>query len=181
MKTAVSVRDVTKTYESGAAAVRALDSVSFEARAEVSLARAMIAEARAMLEKTVVRSPIDGIVLHRHLKTGENVLSSPAGGNQTILTIADNSVLRVRVDVDEVDVGRLREGQDAWVRADAYGDRKFPGRVIRIGEILGRKNIRTDDPVEKVDTKILEALIELEPGSELKLGLRVDAFISLKR
>jgi hypothetical protein len=86
--------------------------------------------------------------------------------------------LRVRVDVDETDVATLRTGQKAFVKADTYGDKQFHGSVFRIGEILGKKNIRTDEPSEKVDTKILEVLLELEPNSQLKPGLRVDAFIS---
>jgi hypothetical protein len=42
---------------------------------------------------------------------------------------------------------------------------------------LGHKNVRTDDPKEKVDTKILETLVQMDPGSHLPVGLRVDAFI----
>jgi hypothetical protein len=42
---------------------------------------------------------------------------------------------------------------------------------------LGHKNIRTDEPTEKVDTKILETLIQLDPGTQLPDGLRVDAYI----
>jgi len=62
-----------------------------------------------------------------------------------------------------------------------YGERKFAGRVIRIGGMLGRKNIRTDEPSERVDTKILETLIELDAGASLPIGLRVDAFIEVRR
>jgi hypothetical protein len=51
------------------------------------------------------------------------------------------------------------------------------GRVIRIGGMLGRKNVRTDEPSERVDTKILETLVELDAGTSLPIGLRVDAFI----
>lgn len=151
------------------------------AKAEVDLARAGIAESRALLEKTVVRAPIDGIVLRKHLRTGESVSSSPNGPSEAIYTLADSSVLRVRAEVDEVDVGRLAPGSRAYVTADAYPGMKFQGRVVRIGEVLGRKNVRTGEPNEKVDTKILETLIELEPGAGLKLGLRVDAFIETDR
>jgi len=49
--------------------------------------------------------------------------------------------------------------------------------VICVGQQLGRKNLRTDEPTEKVDTKILETLVELDRGAELPVGLRVDAFI----
>lgn len=147
------------------------------ARAEIELARAGIAEARALLEKTIVRSPINGVILRKHLRTGESVSSSSNGASEAIVTLADPAVLRVRVDVDEVDVGKLAIGRRAWVIADTYAGQKFWGRVVRIGEVLGKKNVRTGEPNEKVDTKILETLIELDPGSSLKLGLRVDAFI----
>ena len=48
---------------------------------------------------------------------------------------------------------------------------------MRIGQELGRKNVRTDEPTERVDNKILETLVELDAGVELPVGLRVSAFI----
>ncbi len=83
----------------------------------------------------------------------------------------------MRVEVDETEVGRVSVGQKAYVTADAFPGQKFWGQVIRAGEQLGRKNIRTDEPAERVDTKVLEALIELYPGVQLPIGLRVDSFI----
>jgi HlyD family secretion protein len=144
------------------------------AESDVSLARSRLEEAQALHEKTFVRAPIDGIVLRRQRRAGETVstlFDSP------IVTVADDYVRRVRVDVDETDVAKVAVGQAAYVIADAFGDRRFPGRVIRIGQILGRKNVRTDEPTERVDTKVLETLVELEGGRELPLGLRVQAFI----
>ena len=72
---------------------------------------------------------------------------------------------------------KVRVGQKAYVTADAFGKKKFWGWVVRVGQQLGPKNVRTDEPTEKVDTKILETLVELDPGSQLPDGLRVDAFI----
>lgn len=144
------------------------------AKAEVALARARLQEARAMLEKTVVRSPIDGVVLRRHAKAGESVSTQ---FDSPIVTLADRSAVRVRMDVDETDVARLHVGQAAYVTADAFGTRRFPGKVVRVGQILGKKNVRTDEPTERVDQKVLETLIELEDGKDLPLGLRVRAFL----
>ncbi len=149
-----------------------------KAEADIKLAEANIAEARAMLEKTVIRAPLTGTILRKHLKSGETVIGSMGVPSTPIVTLADTSVLRVRVDVDETDVAKLQTGQKAFVKADAYGDKQFHASVFRIGEILGKKNIRTDEPSEKVDTKILEVLLALELNSPLKPGLRVDAFIS---
>jgi ABC exporter DevB family membrane fusion protein len=144
------------------------------ADAEVALARAALDESRALLQKTLIRAPIDGIVLRKHRRAGESVSTQ---FESPVLTIADRSRLRVRIDVDEADVARLRDGQAAYVTADAFGERRFTGRVVRVGQVLGRKNVRTDEPTERVDTKVLETLIELSDGRELPLGLRVQAFI----
>jgi HlyD family secretion protein len=144
------------------------------AEAAVAAAEAQLAEARAYLEKTYVRSPIDGVILRKFRHTGESVSTQ---FDSPIVTVANDSVLRVRLDVDETDVARLRVGQPAFVTAEAYGSRKFTGRVIRVGRILGKKNVRTDEPSERVDTKILETLVELDPGQSLPLGLRVDSYV----
>jgi ABC exporter DevB family membrane fusion protein len=145
-----------------------------KAEADVELARAQLDEARARFEKTFIRSPINGIVLRKHLKSGESVSDMR---DMPIVTVADVATLRVRVDVDETDVSRIEINQQAYVTADAFGDRRFRGRVVRIGQVLGRKNVLTDEPSERVDTKILETLIELDAGQQLPAGLRVDSFI----
>lgn len=142
--------------------------------AEIASAEARAAEARALLSKTVILSPINGVVLRKHQRTGESVSSQAAS---PILTLGDTSRLRVRVDVDETDVARVAIGQDVIIKASAYGDKTFNGKVTRIGHILGKKNIRTGNPSERVDTKVLETLVDLEPGANLPIGLRVDACI----
>lgn len=146
------------------------------AEADLKLARGRLEEARARYAKTFIRSPIDGTVLRKHHRDGESVSNSSTAPDP-ILTIGDKKVLRVRVEVDETEVSKVRVGQKAYVTADAFGEQKFWGHVVRVGEQLGRKNIRTDEPTERVDTKILETLVELDSGVQLPMGLRVDAFI----
>jgi ABC exporter DevB family membrane fusion protein len=144
------------------------------AESQVALARAQLDEARVLYEKTFIRAPISGVILRKHRKAGEAVSTQ---FDSPILTIADRSALRVRVDVDEVDVSKIALGQRAYVTADAFKGVRFSGRVFRVGQVLGKKTIRTDEPAERVDTKILEVLLELDKGQQLPLGLRVDAFI----
>jgi HlyD family secretion protein len=144
--------------------------------AELALAKSELAEAEAKYEKTLIRSPINGVVLRKHHRSGESVSNSSTVPDP-IVTIGDNSVLRVRMDVDETEVAKVKVGQAAYVTADAYGKEKFVGHVIRVGKELGRKNVQTDEPTEKVDTKILETLIQLDAGAQLPVGLRVDAYV----
>lgn len=152
----------------------ARDDERQRAQAAVDVAWAQLGEARAFLEKTYIRSPLNGIVLRKFKHPGESVSTQ---FDSPIVTLADESSLRVRLDVDETDVARLRVGQSAFVTAEAYGTERFTGHIIRVGRILGRKNVRTDEPSERVDTKILETLMELDPGQKLPLGLRVDAYV----
>ncbi|MBX3266600.1 MAG: efflux RND transporter periplasmic adaptor subunit [Acidobacteria bacterium] len=156
------------------AAVRLAETELLEFGPRIAAAEARVREAEARLEKTIVRSPITGLVLRKRLKDGESVSPESQLG---IVTVADRSSLRVRVDLDETDVARIAVGQRAYVTADAYRDTKFAGRVVSVGQILGRKNFTTERPTERVDTRVLEVLIELDAGQMLPLGLRVDTFI----
>jgi HlyD family secretion protein len=151
------------------------EDVAF-AQADLQQAKAQAADARAKYEKTFIRSPIDGTVLRKHHRNGESV-SASATVADPVLTIGDTKVLRVRVDIDETDVSKVHVGQKAYVTTDAFGKQKFCGHVVQIGELLGPKTVRSDEPTERVDRKFLETLVELDPGAGLPMGLRVDAFI----
>jgi HlyD family secretion protein len=141
------------------------------AQANINAAKARFDEIRAQIEKTIVRSPIDGIVLKLYHRAGETVTNFPPS---PIAAVGDTSRLRVRADIDETDVAQIALGQTAWVTADAFRDKRFRGSVSHIGAQLGRKNFRNDNPEERVDNKILEVLIDLDAGAPLPIGLPVD-------
>lgn len=136
------------------------------------------AEARALLEKTRIHAPIDGKVLWVHRRAGEMVsvfFDSP------VLTVGDTSTLRLRVEVDERDVGRLRMGQRAYATAEAFGEARFWGTVTRIGGLMGRKTVHSDSPSERKDTKVLETLVTLDERPPLPIGLRMEVYIENSR
>jgi HlyD family secretion protein len=143
------------------------------AAADLALARAKLEEARAQLQRTIIRAPIDGTVLRRYRRPGEVVSEIR---DTSILSIGDISTLRVRADVDEADINRVKPGAKVHVKADAFGDQKFPGKVVRIGQTLGRKSFIADTPGERLDTKVLEVVVELDSPGPLMPGLRVDVF-----
>jgi len=147
------------------------------ARAKVEGARARIAEITAQIEKTIIRSPIDGVVLKIFRKTGETVSNLPP---TLIATVGEIDRLRVRADVDETDVARVSLGQTAWVTADAFKNKRFRGTVTKISMQLGRKNFRRENPEERLDTKILEVLLDLE-DARLPVGLPVDVIFEAPR
>src|SRR6266850_2605003 len=157
------------------AAKAVLNNAKSEAERRRGLAERNVIS-RDYLEKSYIRAPISGVILRKLRHNGESVSTQ---FDSPVITMADDSTLRVRLDVDESDVSKLKVGQQAYVTAEAYGTRKFRGHVIRVGRILGKKNVRTDEPSEHVDTKILETLVELDPGQPLPLGLRVDSFVEI--
>ncbi len=145
------------------------------AQANLKQAEANVQELRAEIEKTQLRSPVNGFVLRRYKSVGETVTVLPP---TLIATVGDISRLRVRADLDGADVAKVKLGQRAWVTADAYGSKRFPGVVSKIGTSLGPKRIRTDDPTERMDTQVLDVWIDLDGQVQLPVGLRVDVFFT---
>ena len=72
-------------------------------------------------------------------------------------------------------------GDRAYVTADAFGKTKFWGHVVRLGQEMGPESIRTDEPTERVDKKILETLVQPDMATDCLLGLWVDAFVLIHR
>jgi hypothetical protein len=91
-----------------------------------------------------------------------------------ILSMADTSSLRLRAEVDESDVGMVAAGQKGYATAEAYGDKRFAGHVLRLAGELGRKKVRNDDPRARIDTRILETVFVFDEPSTIPLGLRMD-------
>ncbi len=142
-------------------------------RARVAGSQARRDQARALLDRLTIRAPIAGEILSVKVRAGEYY--NPGTGEAVVM--GDTRVLRVRMDVEERDIGKISKGLHASITADAFPGQSFPGRVVEIGRRMGRKNIRTDDPVERIDTKILEVVIELDKREALLPGLRVVSVI----
>jgi HlyD family secretion protein len=101
------------------------------ARAAVGQARATLRSDETNLSKATILSPIDGVVLKRTVEPGQTVAASLQA--PVLFTLAENlSQMELQVDVDEADVGQVREGQAATFGVDAYPGRKYPTRVTRV-------------------------------------------------
>ncbi|WP_428265669.1 HlyD family secretion protein [Haliangium sp.] len=150
------------------------------ARARVAAAEARRDQARATLARLTVRAPTAGEILQLKVRPGEYY---QPGGAEPLLLLGDTRTLRVRVDVDERDLAALALGAEAHVTARAHPARHFSGRVVEIGRRMGRKNVRTDDPAERNDVKILEVVVELDQGptaaDSLIVGQRVMSYIAV--
>lgn len=143
------------------------------AESALSAARAEVSAAEALLEKTRIRAPVSGTVLQVIPKLGEIVAPSP---DQPLVVIGDMSLLRVKAELDEADVSKVKVGQKAFVRSLSYPGREFEGTVSSLAPSLAPPRIGLRGPRRPTDVEVLEVTIDLAPGAPLLPGMRVDAF-----
>jgi HlyD family secretion protein len=99
--------------------------------AGVEAARAALERVRLDLERSTIKSPIDGVVIRRSVELGQTVAASLEA--PTLFTIArDLANMRVDASVSEADIGAVRTGQRALFSVDSYPGRPFEGRVLEI-------------------------------------------------
>lgn len=102
-----------------------------KARAQVKVSEATLKSDRSNLGKAVIRSPIDGIVLDRTIEPGQTVASSFQ--TPVLFSIAEDlRKMRLHVDVDEADIGQVKEAQKANFAVDAYPNRLFSAEVLSV-------------------------------------------------
>ncbi len=160
------------------AALEARTDMPLPERLEASLtqARSDLKLAYQALERTRIRAPSEGTVLRLNAKRGEVAVPSPEA---PLLTFGNLATLKVRAEVEERDINKIRIGQSVVVRADAYPDREFKGRVTSIASALGSAQIASRGPRRPNDVDVLEVIVTLDSG-ELVTGLRVDVFFALQ-
>ncbi len=140
---------------------------------ELDVAQAELTLARARLEKTRIRAPVDGVVLQIAATKGEMAVPTlePA-----MLVMGDVSALRIRAEVDQQYLGKVRLGQHAEVRAAAFRGRKFDGKVSSIARIVGPSRINSGDPRKFNDADVFDVVVDLSDPGSLVVGQQVDVY-----
>jgi len=99
----------------------------------VELARAGVSEAQNALDKTVIRSPMDGIITRLDVEEGETaIVGTMNNSGSLLLTVADLSIMEAVVRVDETDVPSIELGDSAEITIDAFPKQRFVGVVTEI-------------------------------------------------
>ncbi len=144
------------------------------ARAQVSQAQAQLALALSRLRETVITSPIRGVVLRKNLEVGET-----ANPGVSILTLVDLRDLWLRAYVPETEIGRIKLGQPARIKVDAFKDRAFAGKITEIASEaeFTPKNVQTQK--ERVNLVFRIKIGVENPEGILKPGMPADAEIAL--
>jgi HlyD family secretion protein len=175
-----SLEDAEKAYQMAlnkqSSALRTL-AVS---RAEITKAKAVVAQATAALERasedlrnSTIISPIDGLVLSRDVEVGNAVSSILVLGSEATLlfTLGDISDVFVRGKVDQADIGKVYLTQPTRITVESFRDKKFNGKVYQISP-LG---------VEKENVTTFEVKVSIaNPGRELKAQMSANAEIILE-
>jgi HlyD family secretion protein len=143
------------------------------ARARRSAAIAARDRLDALIAKTRIIAPIDGVVTVRHVQPGEI-----AGPGTAIVTIADLNRLRIEAEVDEVDTARVALGSPVMITAEGYGPTKWRGTVEEVPDSVVGRRTRPADPGRPIDARVLPVKIALAERTPLKLGQRIDVEIA---
>jgi HlyD family secretion protein len=139
----------------------------------LNVARGELRGAYAELEKLTIRAPIASTALQVNARIGE--LASPATP-QPLVLLGDLSGLRVRAEVDERDVDKIKLGGKAVVRADAFRGREFAGKVVSIAPLVQPARINSPGSRNLSDFSVTEVLIELSDPGPLLDGMKVDVY-----
>jgi RND family efflux transporter MFP subunit len=134
------------------------------ARAAVATAETSVDQARKFVSDTAIYAPISGYISERVADIGE--YTNPSAPNTKIATILRTSILRLRVDVPEQNIGKVQVGQGVSLQVSAYPDRNFAGTIVRIL------------PAVNTTSRTLTVEAELESQGVLKPGLFATARIA---
>jgi len=132
-------------------------------------ANARLDYVKTLLQNYILKSPIDGIVIKKHLKDGEI-----AKEGMPVISLANIDIMEVKAELDETEVGKIFLGQRVEVLVDAYPGRIYKGKVKKISEDVKRKRVRTFDPTSWMDINSQEITIKLDSYEGLKIGMTVD-------
>lgn len=139
--------------------------------------RAQIKSAQQQLSAAQVTSPINGTVVSIDARVGENAAQLP------LVQVADLTRMVCQVEIYQTDAPLVQVGQLSELRSDAFS-RSLKGRVARIDRLIGYPQLRSTDPLAKVDYRTLPVLIEVaQEDSELAarwLQLQVEVTIPLE-
>jgi HlyD family secretion protein len=145
------------------------------ASAQVRQQQATVNSARLDLEKAIIRSPVDGVVIKRAVEPGQTVAASLQ--TPVLFEIAgDLRRMEIVLAIDEADIGQVRDGQVARFTVDAFPERHFSGRVKQVRlAATNTANVITYPVVVEVDNPDQSLLPGMTANAEIEISRKADA------
>lgn len=158
-------------------------------QASIQGAQAQLSKANKDLSRTVIVSPMDGMISLMNVKKGERVAGNSFNVGTEMMRVADMRSIEVRVDVGENDIPKVKLGDTAIVEVDAYTNRKFKGLVYKIANpntgALASGNSGAEVTNYKVHVRLLPSsysdLVAIGRGFPFRPGMTASADIQTKR
>ncbi len=163
-------------YENARTSYNIMKAQYASASSAVEQARASLRQAEEDLAKTVIYSPIDGIITQLNAEVGERVVGTSQMAGTVIMVVADLSKMEARVDVSEVDVVHVSIGDTAILSVDAFPDKKLKGVVYEISNAAKTKGFGTQEEVVnfEVRIRILDKDVPLRPGMSVTADIETE-------
>jgi HlyD family secretion protein len=145
------------------------------ASARVGAAKSRLELARQHLEQTILRAPFDGTVLEILKRDGDGArLLDP----EPVAIFADTSRLRVRAEIDERYIANLAVGQKSVCFGRGLGDRRYPGRIVLVKPVMGKKTVFSHSSTERKDLDVIQVLCDMDGSFRAPIGLEVDVVVT---
>ncbi len=161
-----------KLFQKGLIAQKEVDDLRVSYRVSqlnYEVAKSNLESIEEDLKKTEIYSPISGIIISADKEEGEAISgTNSAAQATTIMTVADLSQMVVEVNVNEVDIGKLKSGQGAGIALDAFPEERFKGKIISIA------------PSSEISEGIVTYLVKVKvdkPERYLKPGMSAEVEI----
>ncbi|MDB4948004.1 MAG: efflux transporter, family, subunit [Gemmatimonadetes bacterium] len=168
----ISPADLEQAHTQAAVSQAQFEAANFA----VQQAQASVSEAREALRKTTILAPMSGRVTRKNIEEGETAIVGTMNNPGTVLlTVADLSVMEAKVKVDETDVSRVKLGDTATVRVDAFNTQTFKGTVTRIGNSAVQAAASASSDQQSVDFEVVITLTN--PPAQLRPDLTATADI----
>lgn len=175
-KRAISAEELTRRRS----AVETAGAELEEVRSEIPAAESHVQSVQVDLERSIVRAPLAAEVLQVKVRVGE--FAPAAATANPLILLGRSKPLHVRVDVDEHEAWRVREGAHAMGHVRGNAELKAPLQFVRFEPFVVPKRSLTGDSTERVDTRVLQINYRVERDDvPLFVGQQLDVFIDATR
>ncbi|WP_337176894.1 HlyD family efflux transporter periplasmic adaptor subunit [Paludisphaera sp.] len=145
-------------------------------RAAVLQARGQVERTRLLIDRLVIRAPVDGEILQVNVRPGQ---IATLAWKEPMIVLGEVDRLHIRVDVDESDLARFRPGAPGVATLQGRPEPEFPLQFVRVEPYVVPKRSLAGDNTERVDTRVLRVIYALPeaPPAKVYVGQRMDVFI----
>lgn len=156
-------------YDQAQDRTRQLEAQLAAQKTSVALARAQLAEANYQVDLHSIRAPADGTIVRRYANPGSGASTFSV---TAMFQLQPDTQRIVRAEVEERSITLVKVGQEVEIVPESDQESTYKGKVIRIAGVMGARKLRSDDPSERADERVVEVVVDAEQAPVL-VGQRV--------